>query len=126
MPRGIFIPLRYRPALDLHIRDQAIMKVKELFQLNLALELDLKRMTAPIFVLKGTGVNDDLNGIERPVAFKIRNLQDQEAEVVHSLAKWKRMALAEYKISIGSGIYTDVNAIRAEETLDNLHSLYVD
>jgi aspartate--ammonia ligase len=126
MSRGFFVPQGYRPALDLHATEQAIMKVKEYFQLNLALMLDLKRMTAPIFVLKGTGVNDDLNGVERPVAFKIRHLKDQEAEVVQSLAKWKRMALADYKIPVGSGIYTDMNAIRADETLDNLHSLYVD
>ena len=126
MPRGFFIPKGYHPVLDLHTTEQAIMKIKDFFQLNLALELDLKRMTAPIFVLKGTGVNDDLNGVERPVAFKIRHLQDQEAEVVHSLAKWKRMALADYHIPVGSGIYTDMNAIRADETLDNLHSLYVD
>jgi aspartate--ammonia ligase len=126
MPRGFFIPQGYHPILDLHTTEQAIMKVKEFFQLNLALELDLKRMTAPIFVLKGTGVNDDLNGVERPVAFKIRDLQDREAEVVHSLAKWKRLALADYHIPVNSGIYTDMNAIRADESLDNLHSLYVD
>ena len=126
MPRGFYIPKDYRPVLDLHATEQAIMKIKDFFQLNLALELDLKRMTAPIFVLQGTGVNDDLNGVERPVAFRIRDLQNREAEVVHSLAKWKRMALADYNIPVGSGIYTDMNAIRADETLDNLHSLYVD
>jgi len=126
MPRGFFIPQGYRPILGLHATEQAIMKIKDYFQLNLALELDLTRMTAPIFVLQGTGVNDDLNGVERPVSFKIRHLQDQVAEVVHSLAKWKRMALADYSIPVGSGIYTDMNAIRADETLDNLHSLYVD
>jgi aspartate--ammonia ligase len=126
MPRGFFIPQRYTPILDLHATEIAIKKIKDYFQLNLALELDLTRMTAPIFVLKGTGVNDDLNGIERPVAFKIRHMQDQVAEVVHSLAKWKRMALADYHIPVGSGIYTDMNAIRADETLDNIHSLYVD
>jgi aspartate--ammonia ligase len=126
MPRGFFIPSGYYPILDLHATEQAIMKIKDFFQMNLALELDLTRMTAPIFVLKGTGVNDDLNGVERPVSFKIRHLQDQVAEVVQSLAKWKRMALADYKIPAGSGIYTDMNAIRADEILDNLHSLYVD
>ena len=126
MPRGFFIPKGYRPILDLYETEHAIKKIKDFFQLNLALELDLTRMTAPLFVLKGTGVNDDLNGIERPVAFKIRHLQDQVAEVVQSLAKWKRMALADYKVPIGSGIYTDMNAIRSDETLDNLHSLYVD
>ncbi len=126
MPRGFFLPQGYKPVLNLYTTEQAIMRIKDYFQLNLALELDLKRMTAPIFVLKGTGVNDDLNGIERPVSFKIKDLQDQEAEVVQSLAKWKRMALADYKIPVGSGIYTDMNAIRADDVLDNLHSLYVD
>jgi len=126
MPRGFFLPQGYKPVLNLYTTEQAIMRVKDFFQLNLALELNLKRMTAPIFVLKGTGVNDDLNGVERPVSFKIKDLQDQEAEVVQSLAKWKRMALADYKIPVGSGIYTDMNAIRADDVLDNLHSLYVD
>lgn len=126
MPRGFFIPQKYRPILDLYATEQSIKNIKDFFQLNLALELDLTRMTAPIFVLKGTGVNDDLNGIERPVTFKVRHMKDQEAEVVQSLAKWKRMVLADYQVPIGSGIYTDMNAIRADETLDNLHSLYVD
>jgi aspartate--ammonia ligase len=126
MPRGFFIPQGYRPKLGLSTTEQAIKKIKDFFQLNLSLELGLTRMTAPIFVLKGTGVNDDLSGVERPVSFKIRHLKDQEAEVVQSLAKWKRMALADYKVPIGSGIYTDMNAIRPDETLDNLHSLYVD
>jgi len=126
MARGFFIPTGYKPLLDLHATEHAIKEIKDFFQLNIALELNLIRMTAPIFVLKGTGVNDDLNGVERAVTFKIRHLQDQEAEIVHSLAKWKRMALADYKIPVGSGIYTDMNAIRADETLDNLHSLYVD
>lgn len=126
MPRGFFIPQKYKPTLDLYTTEIAIKKIKDFFQLNLALELDLTRMTAPLFVLKGTGINDDLNGIERPVSFKIKDMQNQEAEVVQSLAKWKRMALADYKIPVGSGIYTDMNAVRADETLDNLHSLYVD
>lgn len=126
MARGFYIPQQYRPILDLYTTEQSIKKIKDFFQLNLALELDLIRMTAPIFVLKGTGVNDDLNGVERPVTFKVRSLNDQEAEVVHSLAKWKRLALADYRVPVGSGIYTDMNAIRADETLDNLHSLYVD
>ena len=86
----------------------------------------LRRVTAPLFVLKGLGINDDLNGVERPVSFPIKDLGDQMAEVVHSLAKWKRLTLAEYNIDPGYGIYTDMNAIRADEELDNLHSLYVD
>jgi aspartate--ammonia ligase len=83
-------------------------------------------VTGPLFVLRGTGINDDLNGVERPVTFPIKDLGDQQAEVVHSLAKWKRLTLAEYNIQPGYGIYTDMNAIRADEELDNLHSLYVD
>jgi len=112
--------------LDLSATEHAIKQIKDFFQVNISVELDLSRMTAPIFVLKGTGINDDLNGIERPVSFKIRHMNNVEAEVVQSLAKWKRMILADYKIPVGSGIYTDMNAIRADETLDNLHSLYVD
>ena len=86
----------------------------------------LRRVTAPLFVLKGLGINDDLNGVERPVSFPIKDLGEAQAEVVHSLAKWKRLTLAEYDVQPGYGIYTDMNAIRADEELDNLHSLYVD
>ena len=100
--------------------------IKDFFQQNLATELRLSRVTAPLFVLKGLGINDDLNGVERPVSFPIKDLGDAQAEVVHSLAKWKRLTLAEYEIQPGYGIYTDMNAIRADEELDNLHSLYVD
>ncbi len=93
---------------------------------NLSSELRLRRVTAPLFVLQGTGINDDLNGIERPVNFAIKDMNEARAEVVHSLAKWKRLTLADYKIPEGYGIYTDMNAIRADEELGNLHSLYVD
>ena len=86
----------------------------------------MRRVTANLFVLKGLGINEDINGVERPVTFPIKDLGDAKAEVVHSLAKWKRLTLAEYKIEPGYGIYTDMNAIRADEELDNLHSLYVD
>lgn len=96
------------------------------FQQNLSTELRLCRVTAPLFVLKGLGINDDLNGVERPVTFPIKDLGDAQAEVVHSLAKWKRLTLAEYEIEPAYGVYTDMNAIRADEELDNLHSLYVD
>ena len=89
-------------------------------------ELRLRRVTAPLFVLKGMGINDDLNGVERPVSFPIKDLEDAQAEVVHSLAKWKRLTLADYHIEPGYGIYTDMNAIRSDEELGNLHSLYVD
>lgn len=126
MPRGYYIPEGYKPVLDLHSTEKAIKKIKDFFQLNLAFELNLIRLTAPLFVLKGTGINDDLNGIEKPVSFTIKNLNNQQAEIVQSLAKWKRMALADYNIQVGCGIYTDMNAIRADEILDNIHSLYVD
>lgn len=106
--------------------EQGIKLVKEFFQQNLSTELRLRRVTAPLFVLKGLGINDDLNGVERAVTFPIKELGDAKAEVVHSLAKWKRLTLAEYQVKAGYGIYTDMNAIRADEELDNLHSLYVD
>ncbi len=110
----------------MHQTEQGIKLIKEFFQQNLSTELRLRRVTAPLFVLKGLGINDDLSGVERAVTFPIKELNDAEAEVVHSLAKWKRMSLAEYKVAPGYGIYTDMNAIRADEELDNLHSLYVD
>jgi len=104
----------------------AIKKIKDFFESCLSAELKLRRVTAPLFVLKGTGINDDLNGVERPVTFPIKDFKEQQAEVVHSLAKWKRLTLANYEIPNGYGIYTDMNAIRPDEELDNLHSLYVD
>ncbi len=123
---NLIIPPGYAPALDLHQTEQGIKLVKEFFQQNLSTELRLRRVTAPLFVLKGMGINDDLNGVERAVTFPIKELNDAKAEVVHSLAKWKRLTLADYSIEPGYGIYTDMNAIRADEELDNLHSLYVD
>ena len=119
-------PQGYRALLDMRQTEQGIKLIKEFFQQNLSTELRLRRVTAPLFVLKGLGINDDLNGVERPVTFPIKDLGDAKAEVVHSLAKWKRLTLAEYGIEPGYGIYTDMNAIRADEELDNLHSLYVD
>jgi len=119
-------PLGYQSPLDVKQTEQGIKLIKEFFQQNLSTELRLRRVTAPLFVLKGLGINDDLNGIERPVSFPIKDLGEKEAEVVHSLAKWKRLTLAEYEVEPGYGIYTDMNAIRADEELDNLHSLYVD
>ena len=106
--------------------EQGIKLIKDFFEQNLSTELRLHRVTAPLFVLKGLGINDDLNGVERPVTFPIKDLDDANAEVVHSLAKWKRLTLAEYEIEPGYGVYTDMNAIRADEELDNIHSLYVD
>ncbi len=122
----LILPKNYKSLLDLKQTEKAIKLVKDTFQENLSGELRLRRVTAPLFVLKGTGVNDDLNGVERKVTFPIKDLDDREAEVVNSLAKWKRMALADYGIEVGYGIYTDMNAIRPDEELDNLHSLYVD
>jgi len=122
----IIKPEGYKALLDMRETEQGIKMIKEFFQQNLSTELRLRRVTAPLFVLKGLGINDDLNGVERPVTFPIKDLGDAKAEVVHSLAKWKRLSLAEYKVQPGYGIYTDMNAIRADEELDNLHSLYVD
>ena len=119
-------PKNYKALLDLKQTEQGIKLIKEFFQQNLSTELRLRRVTAPLFVLQGLGINDDLNGVERAVTFPIKDLGDKKAEVVHSLAKWKRLTLADYNIEPGYGIYTDMNAIRADEELDNLHSLYVD
>ena len=119
-------PVDYKALLDVKQTEQGIKLIKEFFQQNLSTELRLRRVTAPLFVLKGLGINDDLNGVERAVTFPVKDLQDAQAEVVHSLAKWKRLTLGEYGIEAGYGIYTDMNAIRADEELDNLHSLYVD
>lgn len=119
-------PEGYTPLLDLKQTELGIKQIKDFFQMNLSSELRLRRVTAPLFVLKGMGINDDLNGVERAVSFPIKDLGDAQAEVVHSLAKWKRLTLAEYCIEPGYGIYTDMNAIRADEELGNLHSLYVD
>ena len=123
---NIIKPNGYKPLLDRCQTEQGIKKIKDFFQQNLSTELRLQRVTAPLFVMKGLGINDDLNGVERAVTFPIKDLGDAKAEVVHSLAKWKRLTLAEYKVKPGYGIYTDMNAIRADEELDNLHSLYVD
>jgi aspartate--ammonia ligase len=123
---NLFIPKGYRPLLDLKQTEHAITVIKDAFQSGLSSELRLRRVTAPLFVLKGTGINDDLNGTERPVTFPVKDLGDNEAEIVHSLAKWKRMVLTDYDIEPGFGIYTDMNAIRPDEVLDNTHSIYVD
>jgi aspartate--ammonia ligase len=120
------LPPGYRPLLDLERTEAAIKLIKDFFQTNLAADLHLTRVTAPLFVLRGTGINDDLNGVERPVSFPVRALGDATAEVVQSLAKWKRLALADYGFGPGQGIYTDMNALRPDEELDNLHSIYVD
>jgi len=122
----LFKPKNYKPLLTLKETELGIAKIKDFFQANLSSELRLRRVTAPLFVLRGTGINDDLNGVERAVNFPIKDMGDARAEVVHSLAKWKRLTLGTYGIENGYGIYTDMNAIRADEELGNLHSLYVD
>ncbi len=122
----LIIPDKYRQILSMRQTEQGIKLIKDFFQQNLSTGLQLRRVTAPLFVLKGMGINDDLSGVERAVTFPIRDLDDARAEVVHSLAKWKRLTLAEYDVRPGYGIYTDMNAIRADESLGNLHSLYVD
>ena len=119
------IPKGYESTLGLYDTQDAISMVKQIFQDRLSRALNLKRVSAPLFVLPSTGLNDDLNGVERPVDFDIPYAQ-QTAQVVHSLAKWKRMALHRYGFPVGQGLYTDMNAIRRDEELDNLHSVYVD
>lgn len=122
----LIIPEGYFPILDLQTTEKAIKIVKDGFESALSSELRLKRVTAPLFVLKDTGINDDLNGVELKVSFDVKDMDNQTAEVVNSLAKWKRMVLADYRMTNGYGIYADMNAIRPDEVLDNLHSLYVD
>lgn len=122
----IYIPDDYHPALDLKETQIAIKKVKDFFQKLLAAELNIRRVTAPLFVEPETGLNDNLNGVERPVSFGIREQGDRQVEVVQSLAKWKRMALSRYGFGVGEGLYTDMNAIRRDEDTDNIHSIYVD
>ncbi len=122
----LLVPENYKAALSLQQTQIAIKHIKDTFLAELSAALHLHRVTAPLFVLRGLGINDDLNGTERPVTFPVKDLGNAEAEVVHSLAKWKRITLAEQQIAEGEGIITDMNAIRADEELDNLHSLYVD
>ena len=119
-------PEGYEAVLNLKETELAIKRIKDFFLSSLSTELRLRRVTAPLFVLRGLGINDDLNGVERAVNFPIKDMNEATAEVVHSLAKWKRLTLAEYNIEPGFGIITDMNAIRADEELDNIHSLYVD
>lgn len=123
---SLIIPKKYKQKLLPETTEVAIAMIKNEFQSRLAEALGLRRVTAPLFVLSGIGLNDDLNGVERAVAFPVKDLGDAKAEVVHSLAKWKRAKLRAYDIAPGFGLYTDMNAIRADEELDNLHSLYVD
>ena len=121
----ITLPENYQSLLGLYDTQKAIGLIKTIFQEKICMALHLKRVTAPLFVMQGSGLNDDLNGVERPVAFDVPCL-NQEAEVVHSLAKWKRYALYKYGFRPGQGLVTDMNDIRRDEELDNLHSIYVD
>lgn len=123
---GLIIPKKYNRKLLSETTEVAIQMIKDSFQNELSKALNLRRVTAPLFVLSGTGINDDLNGVEHPVSFTIDAIGGARAEVVHSLAKWKRLKLGSYDIAPGYGLYTDMNAIRTFEDLDNLHSLYVD
>jgi aspartate--ammonia ligase len=122
----LILPKDYKSSLNVETTEKAIKKIKDYFQVAIADELLLRRVTAPIIVLKDTGINDDLNGIERPVSFPIKGMEEQTAEVVHSLAKWKRLKLADLQLETGRGIYTDMNALRPDEELGSLHSIYVD
>lgn len=120
------IPDNYESALDLHDTQVGIKTVKDFFQNLLAERLNLLRVSAPLFVDPASGLNDNLNGVERPVTFGIKEMNDYEAEIVHSLAKWKRYALKKYDFQVGEGLYTDMSAIRRDEDTDNIHSIYVD
>lgn len=119
-------PKGYRPALTIRETQKAIKIIKDYFQEELSSALNLERISAPLFVKKNSGVNDDLNGVERSVGFEIKGLDGAYAEIVHSLAKWKRLALHKYGFVRGEGLYTDMNAIRRDEDLDNIHSIFVD
>ena len=122
----IVIPEGYRPLLNLKETQIAIKQVKDFFQRELAAELNLKRVSAPLFVSPESGLNDNLNGVERPVSFGVKEQDDKPFEIVHSLAKWKRLALKRYNFNVGEGLYTDMNAIRRDEETDNIHSIFVD
>ena len=124
--KSLIIPRDYSSSLSVRETEKAIKKLKDYFENTLAEELKLSRVSAPLFVKSETGLNDNLNGVERAVSFDVHGIGGKTVEIVHSLAKWKRMALKQYDFSIGEGLYTDMNAIRRDEELDNLHSVYVD
>ena len=121
----LYIPKDYKSPLDVYKTQKAISFIKQTFQQRLASSLNLKRVSAPLFVTEASGLNDNLNGTERPVTFDVPAV-GESVQVVHSLAKWKRLALYEYHFYVGNGLYTDMNAIRRDEELDNIHSIYVD
>lgn len=122
----IVIPEGYKPSLNIKETEKAIKRVKDFFQRELITQLNLSRVSAPLFVGANSGLNDNLNGVERPVRFDILEQGGEEVEIVHSLAKWKRLALRNYGFEVGEGLYTDMNAIRRDEETDNIHSIYVD
>ncbi|MBQ6370010.1 MAG: aspartate--ammonia ligase [Firmicutes bacterium] len=122
----LVLPENYTPEIDYMESQRAIKKIKDFFQQELAYGLKLRRVSAPLFVAPETGLNDNLNGVERTVSFTVKDMDEKEVEIVQSLAKWKRMALGRYGFKPGTGLYTDMNAIRRDEELDNLHSIYVD
>ena len=122
----VYIPHNYKPNMSVRDTEKAIKFVKDSFQRNLIKNFGFERVSAPIFVRSKTGVNDDLNGVERAVRFDIKEQDGVEAEIVHSLAKWKRIALKKYRFQCGEGLYTDMNAIRRDDSCDNVHSIYVD
>lgn len=126
MSSRLIIPPGYRPVLSTRAVEDAIKDIKDFFERQLAAALNLQRVTAPLFVRSGTGINDDLNGVEQPVRFRVKQNDNCEVEIVQSLAKWKRLALRRYGYAPGEGLYTDMNAVRPDEVLDNLHSIYVD
>ncbi len=119
-------PEGYKPVMDLHDTERAIKSVKDIFEKELSSALRLRRVTSPLFVESGSGINDDLNGVERPVSFPVKNLGEKKMEIVQSLAKWKRMALADLSYPEGLGLYTDMNALRPDDDIDAIHSIYVD
>ena len=123
---GLILPEHYDPRLSVRETQEAIKYIRDTFQKEFGKEMNLERISAPLFVEKSSGLNDDLNGVERPVQFDIAGVPGETIEVVHSLAKWKRMALYKYGFQPGEGLYTNMNAIRRDEELDNLHSIYVD
>lgn len=122
----LFIPKKYKPLLSLRETEVAIKELKDFFEESLSENLNLTRVSAPLFVNECSGLNDNLNGIERPVSFNMKAIPDLNIQIVHSLAKWKRLALHRYEFNHGEGLYTDMNAIRRDEDLDNIHSVYVD
>ncbi|MBN1518006.1 aspartate--ammonia ligase [Candidatus Sumerlaeota bacterium] len=126
MTANLFIPDGYSSLLNVQQTERAIMLIKDFFQTNLAFELNLARVTAPLFVEGGTGINDDLNGIEKPASFAVSGMDGARVEIVQSLAKWKRMMLADLGVERHAGIYADMNAIRPDDKIDNTHSIYVD